>query len=453
MLDGEKRLEQIRTLLAAKRESEVIDIFLALQPYDQAEVISLLTPEERRQFMPLLDDESLAPIFKELESDVITEVVDGIGGEWASRVLGEMSSDDAADLLGELEGEQVEELLDMMETEDAEEITALLTHPEETAGGRMTKEYVTVKRDWSVGKTLKILREIAPGAETIYYLYVTDDQERLVGVVSLRQLIVAAPETPVGDVMSKNVISVSVTEDQEMVARQIKKYDFLALPVIDHTRRIVGIVTVDDVMDVLEDEATEDISRLAAIQGVSSASDLWEPAHQAAMKRLPWLVLLLGIGLVSGNIIARFEETLETVLVLALFIPLITDMAGNTGTQALAVVVWGLAIGEFRPRDLLWLMKREAGVGLIVGIVNGLLIAVGAYIWQGNIWLGFVIGFSLWITLFVATMAGTVVPLILFHFNIDPAVASGPLITTINDIIGLTIYFSVATAFMNLLLH
>ncbi|NLP17516.1 MAG: magnesium transporter [Firmicutes bacterium] len=446
-------VDQLRAILAVGKESEAIDFLLTLQPYDQAEIINLLTFEERQKLMPLLDDESLAPIFKELESDVITEVVDSIGGEWASGVLGEMSSDDAADLLGELEGEQVEELLELMETEDAQEVTALLTHPEETAGGLMTREYVTVKRDWSVGKTLEILRKIAPEAETIYYLYVTDAQERLVGVVSLRQLIVAAPETPVGDVMSENVISVSVGEDQEMVARQIKKYDFLALPVIDHNRHILGIVTVDDVMDVLEDEAIEDMSRLAAIQGVSSAGDLWEPAYQAAMKRLPWLVLLLGIGMLSGNIIARFEETLETVLTLALFIPLITDMAGNTGTQALAVVVWGLAIGEFRPRDLLWLMKREAGVGLIVGIVNGLLIAVGAYIWQGNIWLGFVIGFSLWVTLFVATMAGTVVPLILFHFNIDPAVASGPLITTINDIIGLTIYFSVATAFMNLLLN
>ncbi len=453
MKNVEAWIDRIRTLLKAEQEPQLVEFLLTLQPYDQAQIISSLTPEERRRVMSLLDDESLALIFKDLEPDVITEVLEGIGGEWASRVLGEMPSDDAADLLGELEGEQVEELLELMETENAEEVTALLTHPEETAGGLMTREYVTVKRDWSVGKTLEILREIAPEAETIYYLYVTDDQERLVGVVSLRQLIVAAPETPVGAVMSENVISVSVGEDQEMVARQIKKYDFLALPVIDNNRRIVGIVTVDDVMDVLEDEAIEDMSRLAAIQGVSSASDLWEPASRAAMKRLPWLVLLLGIGMLSGNIIARFEETLETVLVLALFIPLITDMAGNTGTQALAVVVWGLAIGEFRPRDLLWLMKREAGVGLIVGIVNGLLIAVGAYLWQGNIWLGLVIGFSLWITLFVATMAGTVVPLILYHFNVDPAVASGPLITTINDIIGLTIYFSVATAFMKLLLN
>jgi magnesium transporter len=452
MKNIEERLQMIRSLLITEQAPQIIELFSTLQPYDQAEIISILTPAERRQILPFLDDETLAAIFKELEIEVIAEVVEEQGGRWVSQVLGEMSSDDAADLLGELDGERVDQLLGLMETEDAQDVKALLTHPEETAGGLMTSEYITVKRDWTVEETLCRLRQLAPGAETIYYLYVSDARERLVGVVSLRELIVAAPNTLIGDIMNENAISVTVGIDQEKVARLIKKYDFLALPVVDHSKRIVGIVTVDDVMDVLEDEATEDISRLAAIQGVSSASDLWEPAHQAALKRLPWLVLLLGIGMLSGNIIARFESTLETVMVLAIFIPLITDMAGNTGTQALAVVVWGLAIGEFRPKDLLWLLRREAGVGLIIGVVNGLLITIAAYLWQGNMWLGFIIGFSLWLTLFVATMAGTVVPLILFHFNIDPAVASGPLITTINDIIGLTVYFSVATAFMHLLI-
>jgi magnesium transporter len=338
-----------------------------------------------------------------------------------------------------------------MEAEDAREVKSLLTYPENTAGRLMTNEYVTLKSDWTAEEALRRLRKEAPGAETIYYLYVTDNQEKLVGVVSLRELIVAAADTPIANIMSENVVFVSAEVDQEEAARLIERYDFLALPVVDENQRLVGIVTVDDVIDVLEDEATEDFSRLAAIEGITEVSDLRVPAYQAAFKRLPWLVLLMFFGFISGNIIARFEKTLEAVAILAIFIPLIAGMAGNTGTQSLAVVVRGLAVTEFRPRDFLWLLRREAGVGLIIGTVNGLLIALLTYLWQGNIWLGFVLGFSLWLTLFVSTMSGAVVPLILNYFKIDPAVASGPFITTINDIIGLTIYFSVATAFISFL--
>jgi magnesium transporter len=451
MKNAEKRLAQVRALLTTQQDSQIVELFSVLQPYDQAELVSMLAPEERRQILHLFPDETLALIFEELDADIIVEIVGELGRERVSRILGEMSSDDVVDFLAGLEGEQAEHLLGLMEAEDARDVKSLLTHPENTAGRLMTNEYITIKSNWTVEEALQRLREKAPGAETIYYLYVTDNQERLVGVVSLRQLIVAAADTPIADIMSENVVSVAVGVDQEEVARLIERYDFLALPVVDKNRRLVGIVTVDDVIDVLEDEATEDFSRLAAIGGVTEISDLRVPAYQAAFKRLPWLVLLMGFGMISGNIIARFEKTLEAVVVLAIFIPLIAGMAGNTGTQALAVVVRGLAVSEFRPRDFLWLLRREAGVGIIIGTVNGFLIALVAYLWQGNIWLGFILGFSLWLTLFVSTLAGAVVPLILNYLKIDPAVASGPFITTINDIIGLTIYFSIATAFMSFL--
>ncbi|MFY9417353.1 MAG: magnesium transporter [bacterium] len=451
MKNGEKSLAQIRALLTAQQASQILELFSALQPYDQAELVSMLAPEERWQVLHLLPDETLASIFEELDAELVAEIVEELEEERVSRVLCEMSSDDVVDLLAELEEEQAEELLELMEAEDAREVKSLLTYPENTAGRLMTNEYVTLKSDWTAEEALRRLRKEAPGAETIYYLYVTDNQEKLVGVVSLRELIVAAADTPIANIMSENVVFVSAEVDQEEAARLIERYDFLALPVVDENQRLVGIVTVDDVIDVLEDEATEDFSRLAAIEGITEVSDLRVPAYQAAFKRLPWLVLLMFFGFISGNIIARFEKTLEAVAILAIFIPLIADMAGNTGTQSLAVVVRGLAVTEFRPRDFLWLLRREAGVGLIIGTVNGLLIALLTYLWQGNIWLGFVLGFSLWLTLFVSTMSGAVVPLILNYFKIDPAVASGPFITTINDIIGLTIYFSVATAFISFL--
>ncbi len=448
---AEERLAQIRALLATQQDSQIVDLFSTLQPYDQAELVTMLAPEERCQVLRLFPDETLALIFEELDAEVIAELVKELGEERVSRILEEMSSDDVVDLLAELEEEQAEGLLGLMEAEDARDVKSLLTYPENTAGRLMTNEYVTIKSHWTVEEALHRLRQEAPGAETIYYLYVTDHEEKLVGVVSLRELIVAAADTPIADIMSENVVYVSVTVDQEEVARLIERYDFLALPVVNENRRLVGIVTVDDVIDVLEDEATEDFSRLAAIGGVTEVSDLRVPAYQAALKRLPWLVILVFFDLISGNIIARFEKTLDAIAVLAIFIPMITDMAGNTGTQALAVVVRGLALNEFKSRDLLWLLRREAGVGIITGTVNGLLIALLTYLWKGNIWLGFVIGFSLWLTLFIATMCGTVVPLILNYLKLDPAVASGPFITTINDIIGLTIYFTVATAFLNLL--
>lgn len=451
MKNGEKSLAQIRALLTAQQASQILELFSALQPYDQAELVSMLAPEERWQVLHLLPDETLASIFEELDAELVAEIVEELEEERVSRVLCEMSSDDVVDLLAELEEEQAEELLELMEAEDAREVKSLLTYPENTAGRLMTNEYVTLKSDWTAEEALRRLRKEAPGAETIYYLYVTDNQEKLVGVVSLRELIVAAADTPIANIMSENVVFVSAEVDQEEAARLIERYDFLALPVVDENQRLVGIVTVDDVIDVLEDEATEDFSRLAAIEGITEVSDLRVPAYQAAFKRLPWLVLLMFFGFISGNIIARFEKTLEAVAILAIFIPLIAGMAGNTGTQSLAVVVRGLAVTEFRPRDFLWLLRREAGVGLIIGTVSGLLIALLTYLWQGNIWLGFVLGFSLWLTLFVSTMSGAVVPLILNYFKIDPAVASGPFITTINDIIGLTIYFSVATAFISFL--
>jgi magnesium transporter len=444
-------LDQLRYYLITMQYDPIKNFFTAMQPYDQANLIGQLNPKERRQVLSLFNDEDLALIFEELETDIVSELVNELGAQRVSQVLGEMASDDAVDLLGELKEDEAEELLGFMEADDAEDVKALLTHPENTAGGLMTNEYIAISRDWTAEDALQKLRDLAPDAETIYYLYVTDTADCLVGVVSLRELIIADPGDLIGDIMSENMIKVSEEMDQEEVARIIGKYDFLAVPVVNEKEQLVGIITVDDVIDVLESEATEDIFRLAAIQGMKESGDLREPAYNAAIKRLPWLVLLLFMGLISGNVISRFEATLEAVVILAIFIPLIADMAGNTGTQALAVVVRGLALDEFKTQDLFWLLKREAGVGLIIGPINGLVIALVIWLWYGNPWLGFVIGFSLWVTLVLSTIAGAAIPLLFHKLNIDPAIASGPFITTVNDIIGLLIYFSIATAFMHYL--
>nr|pir mgtE protein - Bacillus firmus [Cytobacillus firmus]AAA64954.1 MgtE [Cytobacillus firmus] len=312
----------------------------------------------------------------------------------------------------------------------------------------MTKEFIRVTAVETVAEVIGRLRKEAPDAETIYYLYVVDEREKLVGVVSLRDLIVAEEVDLVQDVMSREVVSVSAKTDQEDVARLIKKYDFLAAPVISSEGKLVGIVTVDDIIDILEEEATEDLGEFSASKG---ATDVDVSSFQAAKKRAPWIILLMFFGLITAEVIGQFEETLEAIVLLAAFIPLLMDSAGNTGTQSLAVAVRGLALGTVE-RDGVWkMLKRELGTGLMLGFICMLVIAGIVTVMHGNMMLAFIVGISIFLTLSIATIIGTIVPLIINKMKLDPAIASGPFITTVNDILGLLIYFSIATALLEYL--
>ncbi len=427
-------------------------IFDEVHPYDQAQMLMMLDAELRNRVAKYLSDNEMALILQELDIEEQKTIIDELGIERCSKILVEMPSDNAVDLLGELDVDKRQEVLHLIDAEEAEDIRELMGYHENTAGGLMTTEYIVLPGNFTAEEAITKLRTIAPKAETVYYLYVVDKDEKLIGVLSLRDLIVAAPNAKISELMNERVVSVPVDMYQEEVARVVEKYDFLAVPVVDREHKLIGIITFDDAIDVLNEEATEDIARFGGISGGEPISlDLRVSAFEAAKKRIPWLALLLAIGFISSSIIARFEETLQAVVILAAFIPIMAGMAGNTGTQSLAVVVRGLATGQFTGTDTLRLIKREAGVGLIVGTINGVIISIIAAIWQQNLILGFIIGFALWITLFFATLVGTIIPLIMTRFDIDPAVASGPFITTVNDILGLTIYFTVATMFMNYL--
>ncbi|MEW6660773.1 MAG: magnesium transporter [Bacillota bacterium] len=445
-------LMQIITALEQKEYAKLKELFEDVHPYDRAQVLMRVNPAQRKELVEFFSDGEMADIIQELEYHQQRIVLDEVGIERASQILMEMSYDDAADFLGELTDEKKQELFGFLDAKDAAEIQGLLGYPENSAGGLMTTELVTVPKDYTVEQTLARLRQVAAEVETIYYLYVVDRANHLIGAISLRELIIASPKEQITNIMSERVISVPVDMDQEEVARVMETYDFLALPVVDKNQKLIGIITIDDVLDVVQEEASEDMVKFGGISGKDSGvQDLQVGAWEAAKRRLPWLVLLLGIGIISGNIIAQFEETLEAVVILAVFIPMIADMAGNTGTQSLAVVVRGLAMGQFSGRDAIQLVKREAGVGLIIGTANGILISLMAALWQKNMWLGFVIGVSLWVTLFFATLAGTIIPLVMVRLKVDPAVASGPFITTVNDILGLTVYFTIATRFITYL--
>ncbi|WP_221563870.1 magnesium transporter [Alkalihalobacillus sp. TS-13] len=431
-------------------KNDDIDIFrenfLDMHPYDQTRLFSVLEEKERMRLYGYLSPEEMADIFEKIDLEDTKGYLFEMEPFYAAKMLGDMYADDAVDVLNDLEAEQLASYLTIMDNEAAQEIKELLHYEEKTAGSIMTTEFVAIRANQSVTQAMEILRKEAPDAETIYYVFVVDENKKLVGVISLRDLIIAEEDTLVNEVMNERVVAISVGEDQEEAARMMKDYDFLALPVVDFQNHLLGIITVDDIVDVIDEEASEDYSKLAAVSDMDSAD---RSPMQAAKRRLPWLIILLFLGMITASLIGQFEETLNQVAILAVFIPLIAGMAGNTGTQALAVAVRGIATGDTDKQDVRSLILREAGTGLITGASCGSVITIVVYLWQNSIYLGLLVGASILLTLIVATLAGALIPLLMHKMKIDPAVASGPFITTINDIISVLIYFGLATTFIN----
>ncbi|WP_458353287.1 magnesium transporter [Peribacillus frigoritolerans] len=440
---------QIIKVLKEGKKKEFQAILEELQPYDIARIFEGLPEKHHTRFLLLLDSEQIAELIQEVEKAHQLVILSKLGIEKSGHVMDLMDNDDLASLLEDLSPGKIEELLSGMKKEESKIVQNIMNYPPETAGRIMTNRFVWIPQHYSVRESVEKLKIFAEFSETINYLYVIDNDKKLVGVVSYRDLIINDESEKIQDIMYSRVISVSAYEDQEEVARVIERYDFLALPVVEKNNELLGIVTVDDIIDVVIKEANEDIEKLSAS---GKAIDFDTKAHVAAYRRLPWLILLLFIGLVSGTIISGFEETLSKVVALAFFMPMIAGMTGNTGTQSLAVVVRGLITSDTDKGVVTRLIIRELKVGLIIGMTCGILISIIAYVWQGNPVLGLVVGSSLVMTLIIGTLAGTIIPLILYKFNIDPAVASGPLITTLNDILSLLIYFGMATMFISKLM-
>lgn len=439
-------LQTIKYLKEQKR-SEFLQMIDELQPYDIAELYRELPEKHHYKFLMFLLPKQVAILLQELDRNMQLEILHKLGVEKSSQVMNMMENDDLVDLLNNLSVEKIEEFLSLMKKTDSETVQTLMKYPAETAGGIMTNRYVWTRRYYTVQETIAKLRSFATLAENLYYIYVLDDEKKLVGVVSYRDLLLAEPNLPISEIMYNRVISVHHSEDQEKVASIIEKYDFIAVPVVDDDHHLIGIITVDDVIDVVIREANEDIEKLSA----SGTIDFQTGPITASARRLPWLILLLFLGLVSGSIISGFEDVLHQVVTLAFFMPMIAGMTGNTGTQSLAVVVRGLVSHDINKRLIYRLILRELMVGLIIGTVCGTTISLIAYFWQGDPILGLIVGGSLFLTLIIGTMAGTIIPIILYHLRIDPAVASGPLITTLNDVFSLLIYFGMASMFLHYL--
>lgn len=420
-----------------------------IQKYDVAQMFLELSEAEQRTFLKFISVNQLADILPELDKDNQYKVVNIISNETAALVVKKMNNDDLLVLLSNLGTDKSKELLLSTGENFSAVIEKLMEFPPESAGRIMNNQMVWINQSFTVREAVDKLKHFAGLAEYLNYLHVVDNNKKLVGIVSYRDLLLADLTQKIEDIMKTRIVTVDAMMDQEEVARIIRRYDFVTIPVVDENRRLLGIVTIDDILDVVYKEADEDIEKLSAS---GKSIDFNTKPFIAAKRRLTWLILLLFIGIVSGSIIASFEETLEEVVALAFFMPMVAGMTGNTGTQSLAVVIRGLTKTNVTTKQVLKLLLREMWVGIIIGITCGLLIFVIAFIWQGSAMLGLVIGLSLLCTLIIGTLAGTVIPLVLDRLNIDPAVASGPLITTINDILSLLIYFGIATAFLSYLM-
>ncbi|MCG7334271.1 magnesium transporter [Sporosarcina sp. ACRSM] len=421
--------------------------YLLLHPYDRAIFYEKVEPELRKKIYQYLSPKELAEIFEtsEIDADEYKQFLQEMDTTYAADMISYMFVDNAVDVLKELDKTQVVSYLTLMDKNAATEIKALLHYEEYTAGSIMTTEYVTVPQNSTVRSGMTILRNEAPGAETIYYVFVVDDDNRLTGVVSLRDLIIADEDTLISSIMNERVVRVLVSEDQEEVARMIKDYNFLAVPVVDFQQHILGIITVDDIIDVLDEEASDDYSKLAAVSNMDTFD---KNSFSAAKKRLPWLLILLVLGMLTANLIDLFTETISKVALLAAFIPLIAGTAGNSGTQALAVAVRGIATRDVEDESKFKLLLREAGTGLITGILCAIFVVGLIYVWKHEFIIGLLVGAAILVSIFVATISGSFIPLFMHKMKIDPAVASGPFITTLNDVISIIIYLGLATAFI-----
>ncbi len=441
-------LDTIRRLLRREANSHLRKIVNKTHAADLSVVFrSLSLSEQLKLFAMIKDNEQKGILFSELEADTFLEIVAELDLNEIVSILEQMPSDDVADLIGRLPDEKAASILEMMQKEDSDEVEDLLSYGDDTAGGIMNPDYVALREETTAKEAIEAIQKEYADVEMPFYLYAVDEFGKLVGVSSLRQLVVVAPQTPLKNFMATEVISVQTDMDQEEVAKIVARYDILAVPVVDASNRLMGIVTVDDVIDIFRREATEDILKMAgAGEEFVETKSIW----RSTKIRLPWLFASCVGGIIAFFIISWFEVNLNRIAYLAAFIPVIMGMGGNIGTQSSTIVVRGLATGRLNVRDFWHVVFKELTIGCILGVVYGTIIGMVAQASYTNIPLGLVVGSAVVCSMSIAALVGSLVPMLFARINIDPAVATGPFVTTSIDIISVFFYFQIATSFLNL---
>ncbi|MGD8625840.1 MAG: magnesium transporter [Anaerolineae bacterium] len=417
----------------------------SLQPADQADLVEELNDLEQLALLSHLDPADSADVLEEMEDMPAAALAEILPVADLASILDEMEADEAADVLGDLSAERLAEALQEMEAPNG--IIPLLQYPDDTAGGLMTPAVISLRPTWRAQEAVEEMRRVVPGADSAYYLYVTDDAGRLLGVVSLRDLVVAQPETVVEAMMDPNVISVPITTDQEDCARTLSRYGYLALPVTDEAGRLVGVITADDLIEVAEDEATEDMYRMV---GISGEERVFSPLRSAVLKRLPWLAINMATLFVAITVVNAFERVIAGMVALATFLPLVSGEGGNAGSQTTTVIVRGLSMGEVDQRNGLRALGKEVGAALINGAVIGLGTGVVAYLWKGEWIIGVAVVLAMTLNFVVGALAGVLVPLGLQAIKVDPALASAAFVTALTDTLGFLFFLGIATLLMPL---
>lgn len=436
-------IEELILQINEKNNKAIVESLANYHPADIAEILDDLSLDQAVYVFRLLDDEITADIFVELEDDVRDRILSQLSSKQiATELIDDLETDDAADIIAGLSDERKQEVISELEdVEHAKDIVDLLRYEEDTAGGLMAKELVRVNENWTILTCVREMRKQAEEVEKVHSVYVVDDDERLLGTLSLKSLLTTSTKTPVKEIYKKDVHFVEVNEKDEEVALIMQKYDLFVIPVVDELGRLVGRITIDDIVDVIVEEAEKDYQLASGISiDVESSDSIW----QLLKARFPWLLIGLFGGLTSGNIIDSFGEVVAQHIVLAMFIPLIAAMGGNIGVQSSAIIVQGLANNSIKEGGLIKRVLKEIGLSLSIGLLLSIFI-YAFVIWKGeDIMLGVVISISMVLVIMLAAIIGTIVPLLLDKYDIDPAIATGPFITTTNDILGIFIYFTIA---------
>ncbi|MGM0381297.1 MAG: magnesium transporter [bacterium] len=463
------RIETIRKQIEKLKSSTDYDglkkVFEISHPSDLAEALQNYYPAEAAEYVNMMPRPVALEVLRLIPESRARNILKEMDVEDIPPYLAKMNPDDAADIFLEFDSGVQDKILEHMEDDQVRQnLINLISHPSDSAGGLMTTEYIAVSEDSTVKEAIKAAREYSGDAEIVYYIYTLDSSQHLSGVLSMRELIQTDPQKRVEDIVRRDIFKVQVDDDQEEAARLMERYQLLAIPVVDEYDRLRGIITVDDAMDALEDETTEDFYKKSGMSSIESMQT--ERSHRVInasiwtniLVRAPWLIVVGIGGLFAGGVLEAYEQALETWVVLAFFVPLLMDMGGNVGTQSTTIFVRGLTLGHIDPRHFFKDMVRElVRTGLAIGTLMGVLTFSAGYFWvyfgrgashNHAFLIGMTVGVSMLLIVCVASMLGYLIPWIIYKINLDPAAVSDPVVTTIKDITGLLIYFSVANLFL-----
>ncbi len=441
-------IDTFKRLIRRGATSHLKKIVNKTHPADLSVLFSALTlADQKKLFVLIKDIEQKGILFSQLETDVFLKLIEEINIDELVEIFEDMPSDDVADILDSLPEEKSSAILEKMKQEESKEVENLLSYDKDTAGGIMVPDFIALRQEITAKDAIKSLQKEYMDVEMPFYLYVIDEYGKLAGISSLRQLVVVPPETPLKDFMVKDVISVSTDIDQEEVARIVSHYDILAVPVTDNNNKLVGIVTVDDIIDIIRKEATEDILKMA---GAGEEFVETKSIIKSTKIRLPWLFASCAGGIIAFFVIGNFEKALMQYAYLAAFIPVIMGMGGNIGTQSSTIVVRGLATGRISIRDFKKIIIKELTIGLVLGTVYGIIIGGVAQISHASIFVALSVGSAVLFSMSVAALLGSSVPMFFARINIDPAVATGPFVTSSIDIISVFCYFKIASMLLGI---